>query len=123
MVVRNYLKTGSTQSPVRLSSFVIIFNKTESDTSNDIADNEAIFSILAASAQILYNSDSVSDTETEDEWGDFKKGRAPNILCDFEGAYTMLRRNYFIGEQNYISLSWFVAPWLKTSLYPQARYT
>ena len=38
----------------------------ESDSSDDIADDEAIFSIvLAAFEQILYDSESVSDTEIE----------------------------------------------------------
>ena len=79
----------------------------DSDTSDDIAEDEAIFTILAASAQTLYDSDSMSDSETEEEWGGSKKGKAANIPRDFEGAYNMVRRNYFMGEHSIYNESTF----------------
>ena len=72
----------------------------ESDTStsgDDMDDNVILFKTAVATAQvILYDSDSESDTEAPRQWGGSKKGKSPNIKRDFEGAYKMVKRHYFM---------------------------
>ena len=78
----------------------------ESDTSDSISssddDDDELFMILNVAVVATANAvESDSDsTSTEPTWGGSPKGRARNIPRDFGGAYAMLMKHYFSGEQS-----------------------